>query len=301
MSDPGDDSWQHRFISANGGRFHVVEAGRGPLVLLLHGFPHFWWAWRHQIPVLADCGYHAMAMDLRGYGTSDKTPRGYDPQTLAADVAGVIRSAGARRAIVVGQGWGGYIGWAVAAGHPAQVRALCAVSAPHPLDLMTSPQISLTKASLTHVLAMQVPLIPEQRIRRGTYIARHLQAWSAPGNGYPSESEVSTYRDALSRWPSPHCALEYHRWLLRSRLRTDGRAFAQVMKRPIDVPVLLVNGAADPAIRRSPLRASRQRVTGPCEEAVISAAGHFPHEEAPQPFNAALLAWLSGRAGAGVD
>ena len=80
------------------------SAGDGPLVLLLHGFPQFWWAWRHQLPALADRGYRAAAMDLRGFGASDKPPRGYDPRTLAEDVSGVVRSLGERDAVVVGPG-----------------------------------------------------------------------------------------------------------------------------------------------------------------------------------------------------
>src|SRR5258705_4807032 len=95
-----DGPWTHRFVSANGSRFHVVEAGTGPLVLFLHGFPEFWWAWRHQLPVVAAAGYRAVAMDLRGYGASDKTPRGYDPVTVSADVSGGIRSLRATHAVV---------------------------------------------------------------------------------------------------------------------------------------------------------------------------------------------------------
>ena len=79
---------------------------------------------------------------------------------------------------------------------------------------------------------MQVPWLPERRIMRGRYLAEHLQAWSSPANAYPSAEEVEHYRAALSKWPSPHCALEYHRWLLRSRLRADGRAFNRLMRPP---------------------------------------------------------------------
>ena len=107
--------WRHRFVAANGGRFHVAEAGSGPLVLLLHGFPEFWWAWRHQLPVLAAAGYHAVAMDLRGYGASDKPPRGYDTPTLTADVAGVVRALGA-------SGGGGRRATTGAAGSPGRCR-----------------------------------------------------------------------------------------------------------------------------------------------------------------------------------
>ncbi len=78
-----------RFLSANGSRFHVADDGSGPLVLLLHGFPQFWWAWRHQLLALTLAGFRACALDLRGYGDSDKPLLGYDPFTLAADVAGV--------------------------------------------------------------------------------------------------------------------------------------------------------------------------------------------------------------------
>ena len=100
MARPGDVAraveipgpWTHRYVAANGARFHVAEAtdpsADGPLVLLLHGFPEFWWAWRAQLPALAAAGYRAVAMDLRGYGGSDKTPRGYDPVTSWASVTG---------------------------------------------------------------------------------------------------------------------------------------------------------------------------------------------------------------------
>ena len=94
-------------VAANGARFHVAVAGDGPLVLLLHGFPQFWWTWRHQLPALADAGYRVAAMDLRGVRRQRQPPRGYDPRTLAEDASGVIRSLGDRDAVVVGQGLGG--------------------------------------------------------------------------------------------------------------------------------------------------------------------------------------------------
>src|SRR3954447_10647843 len=122
-----DGPWEHRMVAANGARFHVAATGRGPLVLFLHGFPEFWWAWRHQLPAVAEAGYRAAAMDLGGYGASDKPPRGYDPTTLAADVAGVIRSLGDRDAVVVGHGWGGLVAWTVAVAHAGQVRGVAAV------------------------------------------------------------------------------------------------------------------------------------------------------------------------------
>lgn len=292
----GPDPWKHRFLSSNGSRFHVAEMGSGPLVLLLHGFPQFWWAWRHQLPALAEAGYRVCALDLRGYGQSDKTPRGYDPLTLARDVAGVIRGLTQDTVAVVGRGWGGYVGWTAAAAHPHLVNALCTVGAPHPAEMLHPRAGSLAKVPLRHLAAMQIPWLPERRIMRGNYVERHLRAWSSPGTtDFPSEQEVIRYRTALAAWPSPHCALEYHRWLLRSRLRADGRAFSRELRPPIQADVLQINGGRDPAVPPAAISRSRRYVTGSYAEALIGEAGHFAPEECPDEFNAVLLEWLDLR------
>src|SRR5215470_10038316 len=127
--------WHHRSVSANGTRFHAAEAGDGPLVLLLHGFPQFWWTWRHQLAALPAAGFRAVAVDLRGYGGSDKPPRGYDLVTAAADAAGLIRSLGEANAVVVGHDWGGLIAWTLAGYFPKAVRRLAIVSMANPLQL----------------------------------------------------------------------------------------------------------------------------------------------------------------------
>ena len=296
--------WAHRYVSANGARFHIAEstpslAPTAPVVVLLHGFPEFWWAWRHQLPALSDAGFRAVAMDLRGYGGSDKTPRGYDPLTLADDVAGVVRALGTRSAALVGHGWGGYIAWTVAARSPELVSALCVVAAPHPTGLTRSPTSWLSRPALLHLLAMQVPWLPERRIARGGYVAQHLAAWSAPGNAFPSPEEVARYKGALSLWPSPHCALEYHRWLFRSRLRSDGRRFDAVMRRKVGVPVLHIGGSEDPAEPGGAVAASARHVRGSCTHVAVAGAGHYPHEEQPDEFTRLLLHWLSERAASG--
>jgi len=127
--------WAHRSISANGTRFHAAEAGDGPLVLLLHGFPEFWWTWRHQLAVLPEAGFRAVAVDMRGYGGSDKPPRGYDLITAAADAAGLVRALGEANAVVVGHDWGGLTAWTMAAYFPKAVHRLAIVSMAHPLRM----------------------------------------------------------------------------------------------------------------------------------------------------------------------
>jgi pimeloyl-ACP methyl ester carboxylesterase len=303
------EPWSHRFVSANGARFHVAEVpptraagrtGRQPLVLFLHGFPQAWWTWRHQLPVVARAGFPVAAMDLRGYGGSDKPPRGYDPMTLAADVAGVIGSLGHRAAVLVGQGWGGYVGWTAAVAHAERVDALAAISAPHPRAMLRGP-LGPRRKALVHVLAMQSPWLPERRIQQESYLASHLSAWSSPGSDFPTAADVERSREAVAEWPAPHCVLEYHRWLLRSRFRADGHAFAELMRHPVTAPVLMITGADDPAIDSSTVAASGRYVHGRLAESVIEAAGHFPHEEQPDLLSAALLTWLSDRAAPGVD
>src|SRR5262249_6902504 len=113
-----DGPWSHRSISANGSRFHIAESGDGPLVLMLHGFPQFGWAGRPQLPSLPGAGFRAAASDMRGYGGSDKPPRGYDLITAASDAAGLIRALGEANAVVVGHDWGALVAWTMAAYYP---------------------------------------------------------------------------------------------------------------------------------------------------------------------------------------
>src|SRR3954462_12028449 len=154
-----DGPWSHRFVSANGTRFHVVEAGTGPLVLFLHGFPEFWWAWEHQLRLVAEAGVRGGAIDLRGYGASDKPPRGYDGYTMADDVDGLNRALGERDAVLVGHDLGGMLAWMTAAFHPPRVRRLIVLSAAPPLRLRTglfaAPRGQL--AASRYLLKFQLP------------------------------------------------------------------------------------------------------------------------------------------------
>jgi pimeloyl-ACP methyl ester carboxylesterase len=296
--------WTHRSVTANGARFHVASLGEGPLVLLLHGFPEFWWTWRHQLVTLAEAGYRAVAMDLRGYGGSDKPPRGYDLMTAAADAAGLIRALGEANAIVVGHDWGGLTAWTLAAFHPKSVRRLAVVSMPHPLQLrahvMSSPftiSRSLTRRDSQgkragYPLAFQVPMVPERQLVRdgGALVGSILDSWSAPG--WPDPGTVRVYQRAMRIPPVAHTSLEYHRWFVRSTFRTDGLRYARQMRSLVTAPVLHLHGAADSCIAPQLARGAGRHVEGPYRWKVIEGAGHYPHEERPEAFDAELLGWL---------
>ena len=287
--------WRHELVPANGSRFHVAVAGPGdrdsPLVILLHGIGQCWWTWRHQIPVLAEDGYRVAAMDLRGTGASDKPPLGYDAVTLARDVAGVIRSLGSQRAVVVGHGIGGGIAWALPAVAPNVVRAVGAVAAPHPLHLRArAPQI-LSAAAWRLVAFAQLPYFPERSLRQRDLGARLLAAWSAPG--FADDDATDFYREAARVPFAAHSQLEHVRWLVRSTPRFDGRRYLAALREATPVPSLQIHGAADPALRVAHARSGSQHVGPLGQYAVVDGAGHFVPEEAPDEVATLLRDWLA--------
>ena len=233
-------------------------------------------------------------MDLRGYGGSDKTPRGYDPFTLAGDVAGVIRSLGYSEAVVIGHGWGGMLGWTTAVLEPKVVAALVVLSAAHPRRMRTAVAADPHQlAASKYVLGYQRPWVPERALTDddAAEVARLLLQWSA-SERWPDPDTVARYRRAMQIEAVAHCALEYHRWAIRSLFRPDGMRFARRMRTPIARPVLQLHGARDPAILPSSAAGSGQYVAGPYTWTLVPEAGHFPQEEQPEVVNEMLTSWL---------
>ncbi len=261
------------------------------MVVLLHGFAEFWWAWRHQIVPLDAAGYAVAAMDLRGYGASDKTPRGYDARTTAGDIAGVIRSLGHRQAVLVGHDWGGMAAWAASAYVPEQVRALVMIASPHPL---TYPW----RRAGRELAWAQLPVLPERRIvaRSGAYVEQLLRSRAAPGRDWLPDQDARRYRDALMLWPSPHCALEYQRMFARDQLRSAGRELRRALRRGTTAPLLSIHGRKDPVLPLVAMTSAQRYVAGPHRVIQLPGVGHLPHEEDPDAVTDALLGWLSALA-----
>jgi pimeloyl-ACP methyl ester carboxylesterase len=285
--------WRHRFVAANGARFHVAEAGSGPLVLLLHGFPEFWWAWRAQLPALAEAGYHAVAMDLRGYGASDKPPRGYDTSTSAADVAGVVRALGAQQATIVGHDWGGWIAWSMPGLQPRVTRAIGVLGMAHPLTLRAAMTSHRQRRAAHRLLAFQLPVTPERWLGDKDGVVRVLRAWAGPG--WPDAESEQRYTRAMQVPFVAHTSMEYYRWAVRSVWRADGRRFAAAVREPVALPVLQIHGGLDPWILPETAARSGGRVDAPVRFELLPAAGHFLPEEAPGPVNSILVDWLDSR------
>jgi pimeloyl-ACP methyl ester carboxylesterase len=287
-----DGPWTHREVAANGARFHVAECGPadGPLVLLLHGFPEFWWSWRHQLVALGNAGYRAVAPDLRGYGASDKPPRGYDAYTLSSDVAGMVRALGARDAFLVGQDWGGVLAWTVATLHARVVRQLAVVSMPHPLRLRQALAADRhQRRASAYIGYFQIPKAPEARLRKddGAYVGELMRRWGGPG--FPDAETEARCRGAMQVPGAAHCALEWYRWAVRSRTRPSGLRFLTLLEQGGAVPTLQVHGALDSCLLPGTARGSGAWVNAPYSLQVLPGVGHYPHQEAPEVVSAALL------------
>lgn len=297
-----DGPWRHEFVPANGSRFHVATAGpargsgdRAPLVLFLHGFPEFWWAWRHQLAALSDDGVRVAAMDLRGVGASDKPPSGHDVPTRTRDVAGVIRSLGHDRAVVVGSGTGGTLAWAMAALQPAVTAGVVALASPHPLRLHVPGRHLLTSAARRTLALYQVPSVGERRLARGDEVVRVLAAGAA--RTLPSDV-VDRYREVIRIPFAAHSSLESLRWMTRFALRPSGRRFLTALRERIDVPVLQVHGTADGFVRAGTADVDGAAFARDFRFEVVDGAGHYLAEETPDAVNALLADWLPHALGA---
>lgn len=292
--------WRHLDVHANGIRFHVVEAESsvpgGPLVILLHGFGEFWWAWRHQLRGITDA--RVVAVDLRGYGGSDKPPRGYDGWTLAGDTGGLIRALGHTSATLVGHADGGLVCWATSMLHPRLVKAIALVSSPHPGALRRT---ALTRrdqgrALLPSLLAYQLPRWPEHVLTRrdagdleALVRSRASEKWQASEDFGETMAHL---RRAIQIPGAAHCALEYQRWAVRSQLRGEGRRFMKQMSRQLGIPLLHMRGDADPYVL--PAAVERTRRFAPHGRFVsLSGAGHYGHQEAPDQVNDHLNRFLA--------
>lgn len=154
------EGWTNSWRQVNGLSLHVVEAGpaEGPLLLLLHGFPEFWWGWRHQITPLAECGYHVVVPDMRGYNLSDAPQEvsDYRLPTLVADVIALADSYGADRFRLVGHDWGGIVAWGVGIHHSERLERLVVMDAPHP-DLWTKEALT-PESSFKKLVCRPVPV-----------------------------------------------------------------------------------------------------------------------------------------------
>lgn len=220
--------FQHREARLDGIRLHWVEAGRGPLVVLLHGFPEFWYSWRVQISALADAGFRVVAPDQRGYNRSEKPRelRAYRMDALAGDVVALIRHLGEERAVVAGHDWGGAVAWHLARRRPEVLDRLVILNAPHPAAYRRALRTSDQLLRSWYIFFFQLPWLPELAIRAFDYrvLERVLRRDPVRPDAF-TDADVARYKEALSRPGALRGALSWYRANFRA-LASDFRALA---------------------------------------------------------------------------
>ncbi len=283
----------HRETSVNGVTLHWAEQGEGPLVVLLHGFPEFWYSWRHQLPALAAAGFRAVAPDLRGYGLSGK-PRGigaYRIETLVADVAALIARLGEgkkeSRAHVVGHDWGGVLAWYLPLFHPDVCCSVAVLNAPHPVAfrraLKTNPD---QRRRSRYMFFFQLPLLPERGMRRGNFALLEKMLRRDPVRpGAFADADIRLYKEALGRPGALTSAINYYRAALRHPPRTLGRRW------PKGLPALLVWGEKDRYLGPALAEGLEEWVPG-LRIARLADASHWVQNDAPGEVNRLLVEFL---------
>jgi pimeloyl-ACP methyl ester carboxylesterase len=282
--------WQHHFIETNRIRLHYVTQGEGDLVILLHGFPEFWYSWRHQIPALARY-FKVVVPDLRGYNDSDKPTHGYDLDTLAADIQGLVANLGYEQAHIVGHDWGGAIAWHLAHKFPECLNRLAILNAPHPHAFLKELVSNIDQLRRSwYVLAFQVPSLPEWLIRQNLKnILKNLFQEQPIRKGAFTTKDTEIYQAALEKPGVLTAALNYYRQLLSPQewLRNWGRS-----PNPITAPTLVLWGEEDNFLSQKLTEGIEQLVAAPFKLILIPHCGHWVQQEAPQTVNRELLNFL---------
>jgi epoxide hydrolase 4 len=279
----------HRYADLGDVRLHYVEAGEGPLVLLLHGFPQFWYQWRHQIPALVEAGFRVVAPDMRGYNFSDK-PHGvgaYRVELLVRDVEHLILACGERTAVVVGHDWGAIVAWIAAMRYPERVRRLAILNVPHParfLHGLSSPR-QLLRSS--YMFFFQIAWLPEEIIRAGDFALLRSALLRDPVRpGTFAAEDIERYVRALAQPGALTATLNYYRALLRNLGET------RTLLQRIEAPVLVIWGERDRFLSRRLAEPPRRWVPNLLRVERLQDASHWVAEDRPLEVNTLLLRFL---------
>ena len=298
----------HGYANVNGIRLHYAETGSGDnLVVLLHGFPEFWYSWRHQLTALGE-NYHVVAPDMRGYNLSDKPLRveDYRIEVLVEDVVDLIKNFGARKAAIVAHDWGAAVAWAVAQKYPERVSKLAVLQVP-PAAVWRA-NLSLRQLLRSwYMFFFQLPRIPEWVIGRKDFAAlnRTFKETVARKDTF-SDADIELYKEALRRPGAVTAAVNYYRANVRRIIspRPAGSTVGGNAKSKTDqatpggdgrirVPTLFIFGEQDFAILPATVRGIGEHVAAPYSEVRIADSGHWVQNEAAAEVNEALIDFLS--------
>ncbi|RMH96309.1 MAG: alpha/beta hydrolase [Calditrichaeota bacterium] len=280
----------HRQILTNGLHLHVVLAGpeEGMPVILLHGFPEFWYGWRHQIPALAEAGYRVWVPDQRGYNLSDK-PRGitaYTLDALSGDILGLIEATGREKAVVVGHDWGGAVAWWLAGLHPERIEKLIILNSPHGTVMRRHLRRNLRQLRRSwYFLFFQIPFLPERLMRLGNWVLLTRTLIRTSRKGTFSPADLEHYRAAWSKPGAMTAMINWYRAVMQKRPH-------RIARREISVPTLLIWGVRDAFLGVELAQPSIEFCSRGRLE-LIDGATHWVAQEEPKRVNRLMLNFLN--------
>jgi pimeloyl-ACP methyl ester carboxylesterase len=286
----------HGFANVNGINLHYADAGKGDLVIFLHGFPEFWYSWRHQLNALAP-QFHVVAPDLRGYNLSDKPANveDYRLEVLAEDVIGLIDHFGARTAAIVGHDWGAGVAWAVAQTYPDRVSKLAVMQVP-PASVWRSNMSLHQLLRSWYMFFFQLRRVPEWLINRNDFagLDQVFKKRVARPNTF-SAADIAAYKEALRKPGALTAAINYYRANVGRLMRrsSSNKPVSERLEGRIRIPTLFVFGEQDFAILPQTVKGIEKFIDAPYRELRIPDSNHWVQNEAAEEVNAALLEFLS--------
>ncbi len=283
-------TWKSEYIVTNGVRLHYVTQGEGPLMLMLHGFPEFWYSWRHQIPEFAK-DYKVVALDLRGYNDSDKPKdvSAYQVRELIQDVKGVIAELGYEDCVLVGHDWGGAIAWCFAYAYPNFVQKLIVMNIPHPAKfgsgLWTFEQLQKS----WYIFLFQLPLLPELFLQSDDYrgIASAFIDSAIDKSAF-TEADLEVYKDAAAKRGALTAMINYYRNIFPGLLNQEQQQQWDLL----EVPTLMIWGEEDIALGRE-LTYGTEEYVKEFEICYIPNCSHWVQQEKPELVNQYMRQFLT--------
>ncbi|UBF25499.1 alpha/beta hydrolase [Kovacikia minuta CCNUW1] len=283
-----EESWKRQYLLTNRIKLHYVTQGEGPLMLLLHGFPEFWYSWRHQIPEFAQ-DYKVVALDLRGYNDSDKP----DPQSayimaeFIEDVKGVVAALGYERCILVGHDWGGMIAWQFSYAYPTWVERLIVLNIPHPAKFAQGLRTPQQLFRSWYIFFFQIPWLPELLIQLNHYQAldQAFRGMAINKNAF-TDADLEDYKAAIAKPGALTAAINYYRNLFQQGL----------IEKPswsvLEMPTLMIWGEEDIPLGKE-LTYGTEKYVRDFRIRYIPQCSHWVQQEQPQLVNQYIREFLA--------
>ncbi|NWF57851.1 MAG: alpha/beta hydrolase [Fischerella sp.] len=279
-------NWKHEYINTNGVKLHYVTQGEGPLMLMLHGFPEFWYSWRHQIPEFSQ-NFKVIAVDLRGYNDSEKPKEqsAYVMDEFIKDIEGLIRGLGYEQCILVGHDWGGAIAWCFAYAHPEMVEKLIILNIPHPAKFSEGLRTPGQLLRSSYMFLFQLPWVPELLIQSFDYqtIENAFKGMAVNKSAF-TQADIDAYKDAAAKRGALTAMLNYYRNIFQQKMLNQSWSV-------LEVPTLMIWGEKDTALGKE-LTYGTEAYVRNLQIRYIPNCSHWVQQERPELVNQYIREFL---------